>query len=108
MPPWSGPSMVNRRAALLLTLMLGVSTVAAAAELEINTATQAQLESLPGIGPALAERILAARMAGVFADWPDLRHRVKGIGTVTARKLSAAGLRVNGQAFDMPAPAQND
>ena len=101
--------MVNRRA-LLLTLMLGVSNVRAApAELEINKATQAQLESLPGIGPALAERILAARASAPFAGWADLRRRVKGLGKATARKLSDAGLRVQGQAFvaDVSLSTQN-
>ncbi len=91
--------MVNRRA-LLLTLMFSVSAARAApAELDINTATQAQLESLPGIGPQLAERMLAARAKALFTDWADLRRRVKGIGPSTARKLSDAGLRVNGVAF---------
>lgn len=87
-----------RRRAVLLTLISVVSASwGQAAELEINTATQAQLESLPGIGPALAERILAARAIAPFADWADLHRRVKGIGPATARKLSDAGLRVQGQ-----------
>lgn len=98
--------MVNRRSALLfLTLSLGVSARAAPAELEINTATQAQLESLPGIGPQLAERMLAARAQSPFADWADLRRRVKGLGPSTARKLSGAGLRVKGQTFVAPVSA---
>ncbi|HEY4080975.1 MAG TPA: helix-hairpin-helix domain-containing protein [Burkholderiaceae bacterium] len=81
-----------------MALISGVSASwGQSAQLEINTATQAQLESLPGIGPALAERILAARKTALFADWDDLRHRVKGIGPATARKLSDSGLRVQGQ-----------
>ncbi|MEO6281440.1 helix-hairpin-helix domain-containing protein [Roseateles sp.] len=63
---------------------------------EANTATRAQLESLPGLGPALVQRLLAARP---FADWPDLLKRVSGIRSASARKLSAAGLRVAGQAY---------
>jgi len=89
--------------------MLGVSAAAApAAELEINTAAQAQLESLPSTGPALAERILTARAQSLLADWADLRLRVNGIRPATAHKLSAGGLRVQGRAFaaDMSAPTQ--
>lgn len=69
------------------------------APLEINAATQAQLESLPGIGPALAEKMLAARRSAPFAGWADLRRRVRGIGPQLARKLSGAGLRVAGREF---------
>ena len=101
---WCAPSMASRRA-LLLTLIFGVSSARAEnGEVEANTATQAQLESLPGVGPQLAERLLKARP---FADWADLRHRVKGVGEPTARKLSAAGLRVKGQAFFVSAPTHS-
>ena len=65
-------------------------------EVEANTASRAALESLPGLGPALVQRLLAARP---FQDWADLMHRVPGVKAATARKLSAAGLRVSGQAF---------
>jgi len=80
----------------LLALILGVSSRAEPAEVEANTASQAQLESLPGVGPALAERLLKARP---FTDWADLQARVKGVGPATARKLSDAGLRVQGQPY---------
>lgn len=68
----------------------------AQAEVDANTATRATLESLPGLGPALVQRLLAARP---FKDWADLTQRVPGIKAATARKLSAAGLRVGGQPF---------
>lgn len=79
-------------------LLLWVAAPAALAEtaVEANTATRAQLESLPGLGPALVQRLLAARP---FADWADLMKRVPGIRAATARKLSGAGLRVTGQAY---------
>jgi competence protein ComEA len=47
--------------------------------IELNSATQAQLESLPRVGPAMAERIIAARP---FRRAEDLR-RVRGIGPAT-------------------------
>lgn len=71
----------------------------AQAVVEVNTATRAALESLPGVGPALAKRLLDARP---FRDWPDLMRRVPGVKAATARRLSDAGLRVAGQPFVPP------
>lgn len=46
----------------------------------VNTATAEELEALPGIGPALAGRIVEHReTAGIFRDLQDLRQ-VRGIG----------------------------
>jgi competence ComEA-like helix-hairpin-helix protein len=51
-----------------------------AERMRINTATAADFESLPGIGPALAGRIIAYREEhGPFASVEDLMN-VKGIG----------------------------
>lgn len=84
-----------KRRALLLWAAAAPAAFAQA-EVDANTATRAQLESLPGLGPALVQRLLAARP---FADWDDLTHRVPGIKAATARKLSAVGLRVSGKTF---------
>ncbi len=65
-------------------------------ETDVNTASRAQLESVPGLGPALVQRLLAGRP---YQDWADLMQRVPGIKAGTARKLSASGLRVAGQPF---------
>ncbi len=82
----------------LLLLLLGCQLVMADPDtLELNQASRAQLESLPGIGPALAERLLEARQKQAFSDWADLLRRVQGIGRSSARKLSDQGLRINGQ-----------
>jgi len=49
-------------------------------KVNLNTATQAQLEELPGIGPTYAEAIVAERQRrGGFASVNDLRS-VRGIG----------------------------
>lgn len=65
-------------------------------QLEVNMATRAELESLPGLGPSLVQRLLDGRP---FSGWADLMQRVAGVKAATARKLSAAGLRVAGQTF---------
>lgn len=45
----------------------------------LNTASQAELETLPGVGPKLAERIMAARKQQPFTSFDDVA-RVQGIG----------------------------
>ena len=53
----------------------------------LNTATQAQLETLPGIGASAAERILEYRQKnGQFKKIEDLMN-VKGIGEKSFLKL---------------------
>ncbi|MDG0852812.1 ComEA family DNA-binding protein [Roseateles puraquae] len=87
-----------RRRALLLS---GLAAPAfALTAIEVNTAKRATLESVPGLGPALVQRLLAARP---FTGWPDLMQRVPGIKAATATRLSAAGLRVAGEAFESAA-----
>jgi competence protein ComEA len=52
----------------------------ASGPINLNTATQAELETLPGIGPTLAQAIVAERdRSGGFRSVEDLR-RVRGIG----------------------------
>ncbi len=56
---------------------------ASAGPININTASQAELETLPRIGPAIAGRIIEYRSAhGPFARIEDIKN-VKGIGDAT-------------------------
>lgn len=75
----------------------------ASAPINLNTATQAQLESLPGIGAKAAQRILEYRQKnGSFKKIEDLMN-VKGIGEKNFLKLKPY-ITVGAQKADAPAP----
>ncbi len=52
----------------------------------LNSATQAELEALPGVGPGLAKRIITARQQKPFASLEDF-DRVSGVGPKLLEKL---------------------
>jgi competence ComEA-like helix-hairpin-helix protein len=55
--------------------------------LDLNAASQSDLESLPGIGPALAERILRQReRTGGFRSLEELLE-VRGVGPKTLERI---------------------
>lgn len=57
---------------------------------DVNQADTAALNTLPGVGPALARRIVADRAAhGGYASMADL-SRVRGIGAALERRLAGA------------------
>lgn len=89
---------------ILVYALLGPCATAAfaadAGPVELNRASEAELDGLKGIGPALSRRILEARDQGPFQDWNDFLGRVTGVGPRSAARLSAEGLTVNGQPFD--------
>ena len=70
-----------------LTPSGGTGTSAASAPVNINTATAEQLQSLPRIGPAMAQRIIAWREAhGGFRSVDEL-DAVPGIGPTLLETL---------------------
>jgi competence protein ComEA len=93
--------MTWRHGLIALGLAIAVVAVSALDPVDVNSGNRAQLEQLRGIGPPLAERILAEREArGPFKDWTDLIARVRGIREAKARQLSQAGLRVGQAAYE--------
>ena len=83
----------------ILAAMLALFAAVAFAAIDVNKATQAELEAVKGIGPAISGKILDERKKAPFKDWEDMVVRVKGVGEGNAAKFSAEGLTVNGAAF---------
>ena len=93
---------------LLKTLIAAAALLLSAtafAAVDANKASQAELESIKGIGPAASTRILDERKKSPFKDWADLVDRVNGVGTGNAAKFSTAGLTVNGAGYDVASAA---
>jgi competence protein ComEA len=87
----------------VLCVLLGV-TMPMCWALEVNSASRAELEQLPGLGPAKVDHLLKERDKAVFASWQDLSRRVPGFGTKTSAVLSREGLTVNQQPFRSTEP----
>ena len=66
--------MIKKLLALALSLVVSFGAFAAA---DANKATQAELEAIKGVGPAIATKILDERKKGAFKDWNDMVERVK-------------------------------
>lgn len=64
----------------------GVRSRRPAAPVDVNHADEQTLQTLPGVGPALARRIVEARKQKPFTSVNDLT-RVSGIGPATVKRL---------------------
>ena len=85
---------------MVLTLLFAGTTFAA---ININTASQAELESLQGIGPAKAKAIVEYREKnGSFASVDDLK-KISGIGSGTIKQLRDVVTVEVGKSAEVPA-----
>jgi competence ComEA-like helix-hairpin-helix protein len=81
----------------LVSAVLTISSLgfANASPINVNTATQSELESIKGIGPSKAKTIIAERLdGGHFQDANDLQKRVRGIGMKSVEKMVDNGLTI--------------
>ncbi|MDO8320864.1 helix-hairpin-helix domain-containing protein [Rhodoferax sp.] len=92
-----------KKSLVLFVLMSALSCYAA---LDINQATEAELDSIKGIGPGTSSKILTERKKAAFKDWNDFIARVQGIAEIKAANFSSEGVTVNGQAFKTVAPVK--
>ena len=82
-------------AAVAFAVLLPGSGAAYASPINVNTATQTELESIKGIGPSKAKTIIAERLdGGHFQDANDLQKRVRGIGMKSVEKMVDNGLTI--------------
>ena len=96
-------TMIKKTLAFFASMFL---VMAFAAGVDVNQASEADLDGIKGLGPATTRLILAERQKAEFKSWADLISRVKGLGENSAAKLSEAGLSVNGVSY-MPKSATN-
>ena len=84
-----------RSAALATVLAVSPLGAAIASPINVNTASQSELESIKGIGPSKAKTIIAERLdGGHFQDANDLQKRVRGIGMKSVEKMVDNGLTI--------------
>ena len=84
-----------RSAAFVVALVVSSLGLANASPINVNTATQSELESIKGIGPSKAKTIIAERLdGGHFQDANDLQKRVRGIGMKSVEKMVNNGLSI--------------
>ena len=83
----------------LVAFFAAMSLVAAFAAVDVNKASEAELDGVKGIGPVTSKLIISERKKGEFKNWDDFVTRVKGVGDKSAAKFSAEGLTVSGTAY---------
>jgi DNA uptake protein ComE-like DNA-binding protein len=65
-------------------------------DIDVNTATEAEIATVISVGPIIAAQIMAERSNRRFKDWADLVNRVAGLGAaLSAYDASTCGLTVD-------------
>ncbi|MDB5743624.1 MAG: hypothetical protein JWR68_1939 [Polaromonas sp.] len=83
----------------LLAFFAALSLTAAFAAVDVNKASEAELDGVKGVGPATSRLIVAERKKAEFKSWDDFIARVKGVGEKSAARFSAEGMTVGGVAY---------
>jgi competence protein ComEA len=89
--------MLKKIAGVLLAI--GFVGLTWAQQIDLNKATEIELDGLKGVGPVLTKEVMTERKKAPFKDWEDATSRVKGLGPQKASSLSAQGVRVQGSAY---------
>jgi competence protein ComEA len=80
-------------------LTLGFAGLTWAQQIDLNKASEVELDALKGVGPVLTKAVMDERKKAPFKDWEDATNRVKGLGPQKASSLSEQGVRVQGSAY---------
>ncbi len=83
-----------------LIFFMALPLATAFAAVDVNQASEAELDGIKGVGPATSRLIVAERSKSQFKNWEDFRGRIKGVGSKTAAKFSAQGMTVGGATYE--------
>jgi competence protein ComEA len=87
-------------------LALGFAGLTWAQQIDLNKATEVELDALKGVGPVLTKAVMDERKKAPFKNWEDATTRVKGLGPQKASSLSDQGVRVQGSAYTVKVAEQ--
>lgn len=83
----------------LLAFFAALFITTAFAAVEVNQASEAELDGIKGVGPATSRLIVAERNKSGFKNWADFIGRIKGVGDKSAARFSAQGMTLDGAAY---------
>ena len=87
-------------------LAFGFAGLTWAQQIDLNKATEIELDALKGVGPVLTKAVMDERKKAPFKNWEDATSRVKGLGAQKASSLSDQGVRIQGSAYTVKAADQ--
>jgi competence protein ComEA len=87
-------------------LAFGFAGLTWAQQIDLNKATEVELDALKGVGPVLTKAVMDERKKAPFKNWEDATSRVKGLGPQKASSLSEQGVRVQGSAYTLKVAEQ--
>ena len=83
-----------------LAFLAALPFTAVFAAVDVNQASEAELDGIKGVGPATSQLIVAERNKSEFRNWTDFIGRIKGLGEKNAARFSAQGMTVDGAAYE--------